>query len=181
MFGLGARWRRNQPDRLTRLARAIEAISDADRKLIAQSAEVDRLRLSGAVDLYRICSGFVGKVNARLAEPAVLLDPPSYSESSYNDTGTNLLQINLRGRILQLEFSATAELYESDDFRHPYVLRGVVRAFNQDFLDNGGIDEKMIFYCPRKDSAHWLFFDGRTYRSGRVGEGFLISELERLL
>jgi hypothetical protein len=178
---LVAKWKRNRPDRLSRLVRAIEAIGDTDRKVIAESTEVDRLRLQGAMDLYRICSTFVGKVNDQLSEPAVLLDPPSFSENGYKDEGPNLFQINLRGRVLQIEFGTTEDLYEDDDFRHPYVLRGAVRSFNQDFLEHHSIDEQMIFYCPVNGSAHWHFFDGRTYRSGRVGENYLITEMERLL
>ena len=181
MFGWAARWRRNRPDRLTRLAKAIEDIGESDRKVIAESTDVDRLRTQGALDLHRICRDFVEKVNDKLQEPAVLLDPPSFSESSYNDGGINLFQINLRGRILQIEFGPTTELYESEDFRRRYVLRGAVRSFNQDLLDHGSIDEKMIFYCPANGEAIWYFFDGRTYRSGRVAESYLVSEMERLL
>ena len=181
MFGLAAKWRKNRPDRLTRLAHAIESISETDRRLIAESAEVDRLRTRGAMDLWRICSTFVAKVNEKLSEPSVLIDPPAYHENSYNDGGVNLFQINLRGRILQIEFAPTAELYERDDFRYPYVLRGAVRAFNQDLLENHTVDEKMIFYCPRPETAHWFYFDARTHSTGRVGEHYLITELERLL
>ena len=181
MFGLAARWRRNRPDRLTRLAKAIEAIAETDRKLIAQNAEVDRLRVQGALDLYRICSTFVRKVNDKLSEHTVLLDPPSFAESSYDEGGANLFQINLRGRILQIEFGPTVELYEDDDFRHPYVLRGTVRSFNQELLAQSAVDEQMIFYCPRNGHAFWYFADGRTYRSGRVSENYLISEMEKLL
>lgn len=181
MFGLAVKWKRNRPDRLTRLAKAIDALSETDRKLIAESSEVDRLRSRGALDLHRVCSAFVEKVNGKLREPAILLDPPSYSEGNYNDAGLNLFQINLRGRILQIEFGPTTDLYEDDDFRWPYVLRGAVRSFNQDFLDQSSIDEQMIFYCPKDDTASWHFFDGRTYRSGRVNESYLVSEMERLL
>jgi hypothetical protein len=39
----------------------------------------------------------------------------------------------------------------------------------------------MIFYCPVKGTADWYFSDGRTYRSGRVAENYLVSEMERLL
>ncbi|HEX4136068.1 MAG TPA: hypothetical protein VHY84_15750 [Bryobacteraceae bacterium] len=175
------RWNGSRPDRLTRLARAIDALGETDRKLIAESTKVDRLRLRGALDLYRVCSGFVEKVNDKLSDAAVLLDPPSYSEGNYNDTGLNLFQINLRGRILQVEFGATAELYESDDFRLPYILRGAVRSFNQDLLERSSIDEHLIFYCPKNDAAVWHFVDSRTYRSGRITENYLISEMERLL
>ena len=181
MFGWAAKWKRNRTDRLTRLAKAIEALGETDRQAIAESTEVDRLRAQGALDLHRICSAFVDKVNDKLPEPAVLLDPRTYAEGNYNDGGTNFFQINLRGRILQIEFGPTAELYEDDDFRQRYVLRGAVRSFNQDLLNHNSIDEQMIFYCPANDNAFWFFFDGRTYRSGRVGENYLISEMERLL
>jgi hypothetical protein len=181
LFGWAAKWKRNRPDRLSRLAKAIESIGETDRKLIAQSTQVDRLRLKGAMDLYRLCSAFVGKVNEKLPEPAILLDPLSFPEGSFNDGGMNLFQINLRGRILQIEFTSTAELYEDDDFRLPYVLRGAVRSFNQDQLEQGSIEEQMIFYCPRNDAAEWYYSDGRTYRSGRVTENYLVSEMERLL
>lgn len=181
MFGLAAKWKRNRQDRLSRLARAIEAIGESDRRVIAESAAVDRLRTRGAMDLWHICSTFVAKVNERLSQPSVLLDPAAYDENSYNDGGLNLFQINLRGRILQIEFAATGELYEDDDFRHPYVLRGAVRSFNQDLLENHTVDEQMIFCCPRNETAHWYYFDPRTHSTGRVGENYLISELERLL
>lgn len=181
MFGWAAIWKRNRPDRLTRLAKAISAVAETDRKLIDESTRVDRLRSRGALDLHRICRAFVDKVNDKLPETAILLDPPSFSEGNYNDGGINLFQINLRGRILQIEFSPTAELYEDDDFRRPYVLRGAVRSFNQDLLDRGSVDEQMIFYCPTDDTAFWYFFDGRTYRTGRVAENYLVSEMERLL
>lgn len=181
MFGLAGKWKKRRPDRLTRLAQAIEAITESDRKLVDESARVDQLRSRGALDLHRICSAFVDRVNAKLSDPAILLDPAVFEEGNYNDGGLNLFQINLRGRILQIEFEPTQELYEDADFRRPYVLRGAVRSFNQDLLDHGSIDEQMIFYCPTEGSARWHFFDGRTYRSGFVGEQYLITEMERLL
>lgn len=178
---MSAKWKGNRPDRLSRLAKAIEAIGEHDRKLIDESAHVDRLRQQGAVELHEICRRFVEKINAKLTSPAVLLDPPSFSSERYNDGGPNLFQINLRGRLLQLEFEAIDELYSRDDFRQPYVLRGAVRSFNQDLLDQHGMDEQMIFYCPNGAEAAWYFLDGRTYRTGRVSEDYLASEMERLL
>jgi hypothetical protein len=181
LFGWAAKWKRNRTDRLTRLAKAIEELGETDRQAIEESTRVDRLRARGALDLHRICSAFVDKVNGKLPEPAVLLDPQSFADDNYNDGGVNLFLINLRGRILQIEFGPTAELYEDDDFRRPYVLRGAVRSFNQDLLNHSSIDEQMIFYCPANGEAFWYFFDGRTYRSGRLNEHYLISEMERLL
>ncbi len=148
--------------------------------MIEESAQVDELRSRGAADLHRICRVFVDKVNGRLSDGAVLLDPPLFSEENF-DEGHNLFQINLRGRLLQMEFAATGDLYERDDFKRPYVLRGTVRSFNQDLLEHNTVDEQLIFYCPSADGAAWYFFDERTYRTGRVGEDYLITEMERLL
>jgi hypothetical protein len=180
LFGLAAKWKRKRPDRLTRLARAIEAIAERDRKLIEESTQVDALRTRGAAELHEICRVFIDKVNGRLPDRTVLLDPPTYAETDYDDDH-NLFQINLRGRLLQIEFSATGELYENDDFKRPYILRGAVRSFNQDLLMHNTVDEQLIFYCPSGGGAEWYFFDERTYRTGRVGEDYLITEMERLL
>lgn len=181
MFGLGEKFRKGRPDRLSRLAASIEALGDRDQKLIDDNRAVDRMRVEGAVELYAICRRFVDSLNSMLSQPAVLLSPGAYSAQSFDDNGANLLQINLRGRLLQIEFNATDELYESDDFRIPYILRGAVRSFSQKFLDANSIDEQMIFYCPENGRARWYFFDGRTYRSGALNEEFLASEMEKLI
>lgn len=178
---MGEKFRKSRPDRLSRLAAAIEAIGDRDQELIEQGRRVDRMRLDGAVELYGICRRFVDGLNARLSQPAVLLSPVSYSAQSFDENGSNLFQINLRGRLLQIEFSATDELYENDDFRLPYVLRGAVRSFSQKFLEANSIDEQMIFYCPEGERARWHSFDGRTYRSCELNEDFLAAELEKLV
>lgn len=165
---------------MTRLARAIEAIADRDSKLIEESTQVDQLRAHAAAALHELCRTFVEKVNGRLKDGAVLLDPASFEEESYVD-GPNLFQINLRGRLLQIEFAPTDQLYENDDFKRPYVLRGTVRSFNQDLLQHNNVDEQLIFFCPDSGGADWYYFDERTYRTGRLGEDYLITEMERLL
>jgi hypothetical protein len=184
LFGLAARWNRNRPDRLEELARAIEAIGDDDRKLLNESVRVDRLRQEGAADLYEICRDFVDTLNGRLSAPALTLDPPDYSGQSYSDGAQALFQINLRGRLLQIEFHATEELSSSEDFRRPYVLHGTVRSFNQDFLAHDTVDEKALFYCIEGNSekkARWHYFDSRTYASGALTRDFLVGEMARLL
>ena len=178
---MAAKWRQKRPDRLSRLAAAIEALGERDQKIIDESARVDELRLKGAGELHEICRRFVDKINGKLSEPAVLLDPPEFSEHLFTDKGLNLYKINLRGRLLQLAFEVTDELVATEDFRRPYILQGAVRSFNQDFLDRNGVDEQMIFFCPAGESGEWYFFDGRTYRTGKVGEDYLLSELERLI
>jgi hypothetical protein len=181
LFGLGAKFRKHRPDRLTRLAAAIEALGARDQHIIDESKKVERLRMQGAMQLHAVCRQFVDEINTKLSAPAVLLSPGKYTGETFDDTGPNLFQINLRGRLLQMEFGATDELYEHDDFRLRYILRGAVRSFSQEFLDSNSIDEQMIFYCPCDGEPVWHFLDGRTYRTGRFGIEFLTAEMERLI
>lgn len=181
MFGLAAKWKARRRNRLDRLAQAIEAIGARDLQMVDEAARVDELRRRGVAELYRICRTFVGALNGKLSAPVLLLDPADYSAANYNDAGPNLFQINLRGRLLQLAFEATGELYSTEDFTLPYVLHGAVRSFNQDRLDRHTVEEQGIYYCPAGDNAHWYYFDRRTWRTGRVNEDFLAAEMERLI
>ena len=152
--------------------------------MVDESSQVDHLRDEGAAALYRLCREFVDDLNGRLPEPALSLDPPEWTAESFHDSGPNLIQISLRGRLLQFEYESTDEPYCSEDFRHRYVLRGDVRSFNQNFLEHDTVDEQQIFYCPVHDGhegAVWHFFDVRTYRTGTVSLDYLAAELERLL
>lgn len=186
MFGLAGKWKRHSQDRLQRLAKSIEAIEERDRQLVVESSQVDHLREEGAASLYRLCREFVDDLNRRLAEPALMLDPPEWTAESFHESGPNLIQISLRGRLLQFEYESTDEPYSTEDFRHRYVLRGDVRSFNQNFLEHDTVDEQQIFFCPHNEvaagaDASWHFFDVRTYRTGHVSLDYLASELERLL
>lgn len=178
---MAARWKRNRLDRLARLAQAIELLGDHDRDLVDRSSRVDNLRVRGATELHSICRTFIAALNGKLSLPSVVLDPGEYSADSYNDGVPGLFQINLRGRLLQIEFEATEELYSREDFRRPYVLFGSVRSFNQDLLDHNTIGEKAIFYCPESDAGSWYYFDSRTYRTGLLTQDFLVAELHQLL
>jgi hypothetical protein len=184
LFGLAGKWRRHSQDRLQRLAKSIEAIEERDRQMADESSQVDKLRDDGAAALYGLCREFVDNLNRRLPEPALLLDPPEWTRESFHESGPNLIQISLRGRLLQLEYEATDEPFCTEDFRYRYVLRGDVRSFNQNFLEHDTVDEQQIFYCPGNDGdegASWHFFEVRTYRTGKVSLDYLASELERLL
>jgi hypothetical protein len=92
-----------------------------------------------------------------------------------------LIQINVRGRILQIEYGAADTLISTEEFRIPYTLAGSVRAFNQELLDKDIIEEQLIFYTIEKHRRMWRFFDARTYRSGPFDQAYLISLLEQLL
>jgi hypothetical protein len=170
------------PDaRLKRLAKEIEALAEKDDDSIRYAREVSRWRRRAALELFDVCAGFVEAVNRLLPKPEVMLDPPQYNEERFNEEGPNLIQINVRGRILQLEFEATPELISTEDFRIPYTISGAVRAFNQALLDKDLIEEQLIFYTVEKQRMMWRFFDARTYRSGSLDLQYLIGLMEQLL
>lgn len=178
---MAVNWKRQRPGRLDRLAAAIEAIGQRDRQQADENDRIDRLRASGAVALHEMCRYFVDEVNMRLSEPVLILTPGEFARNGFRDPGPNLFQINLRGRLLVLEFEAIGEPMSTDDYRRPYILHGSVRSLNQDLLDRHLVSEKSIFYCPQGEAGEWHFVDQRTYRSGRVTPDLLASELERLV
>ena len=176
----------SQPDRLLesrlkRLAKDIEALVEKDESLLRYAREIASLRRRAAMELFALCSDFVGAVNRLLPHPDVELDPPDFPEKTYQEDVANLIQINIRGRILQIEFEATPDLISTEDFRIPYTLSGAVRAFNQALLDKDLIEEQLIFYTIEKQKTMWRFFDARTYRSGELDQEYLIALLEQLL
>ena len=167
--------------RLKRLAESIEALAEKDEMLLRHAREMQALRRAAAGDLYAICADFVNSLNRLLSRCEVELDPRGFSDSAFQEHSLNLVQINARGRILQVSFSATAELVSTEDFRIPYTLEGTVRAFNQELLDKEIIEEQLIFYTLEKEKRMWRFFDPRTYRSGPLDQDYLISLMEQLI
>lgn len=167
--------------RLKRLAENIDALEEKDQGLLRRAREIAALRQAAASDLYAICADFVGSVNRLLSRAEVELDPPGYGATSFQEELINLVQINVRGRILQVAFSATPELVSTEDFRVPYTLEGTVRAFNQELLDKDIIEEQLIFYTLEEHKRMWRFFDARTYRSGPFDQEYLIGLMEQLL
>ena len=167
--------------RLKRLAENIEALAEKDERFLRRAHEIAALRRAAAADLYAICADFVRSVNRLLTHQDMELDPESYSADAFQDEAVNLIQINVRGRILQISFHATAELVSTEEFRVPYTLNGTVRAFNQELLEKDIIEEQLIFYTLENDKKMWRFFDARTYRSGPFDQEYLIGLMEQLL
>lgn len=167
--------------RLKRLARDIEALAQKDKTSLRRTQEIGDLRRRAAAELYNVCAGFVDAINSLLPQPELTLDPPQFGADSFHDDAPNLIQMNVRGRILQIEFETTPELISTEDFRVPYTLSGAVRAFNQALLDKDLIEEQLLFYTIEKQRAMWRFFDARTYRSGEFGQEYLISLMEQLV
>jgi len=146
-----------------------------------RARQVTAMRREAASEIYHLCRDFVEAVNGLLTRGQVKLDPPHYSEDDFQEHSANLIQMNIRGRILQVEFEVTTELVSTEDFRVPYTLQGFVRGFNQELLEKDLIEEQLIFYTLEKPKPIWRFFDVRTHRSGPFNQEYLISLLERLV
>jgi hypothetical protein len=169
------------PARLRRLAKTIDALAEKDEVAERQASEIAALRRRAAADLFTECAGFVSALNQVLAHPVVMLDPPAYPPEAFRDGGVNLIQIHVRGRILQIEFEATPEMLSTEDFRIPYTLAGSVRAFNQSMLDQVLIEEQLIFFTVEKHQNQWRYFDARTYRSGSLDRDYLLSIMAEIV
>ena len=167
--------------RFRRLAQSIDALAEKDESFLRRTREIAALRRAAAAGLHAICSDFVGSLNRLLSRSEMVLDPPEFSPDAFREDGTNLFQINVQGRILQVEFKSAPELISTEDLRIPYTLQGVVRAFNQELLDRSLIEEQLLFYTLEKDKRMWRFFDARTYHSGPFDQEYLASLMEQLL
>jgi hypothetical protein len=168
-------------NRLKRLAETIDALAVKDAELIEKTQRIAVLRRRAANELHAICRSFVGELNRHLTQTELTFDPPTYAPESFQDGGANLFQVNARGRLLQIEFSATDLLISTENFRVPHILEGAVRCFNQDLLDQAVIEEQYVFYCLERRHNQWRYFDARTYRSGPFDEDYLISLMEQLV
>jgi hypothetical protein len=167
--------------RLKRLAERIDGLAEKDEATLRHAAEISALRSAAAAELYGICAEFVAALNRLLSRGEVVLDPPRYGEGDFREEAANLIQMNIRGRILQVEFEATPELISTEDFRIPYTLEGRIRAFNQELLDKDLIEEQLIFCTLERPHHLWRFFDARTYRSGPLDQEYLVSLMEHLV
>jgi hypothetical protein len=167
--------------RLKRLAERIEALVEKDARSLSAARDVAAMRNAAAIEIYTICSEFVTSLNRILPRQEVILDPSECADKGFNDLATCLIQINVRGRILQIEYSAADTLISTEEFRIPYTLAGTVRAFNQELLEKDIIEEQLIFYTVEKHRRMWRFFDARTYKSGPVDQAYLILLMEQLL
>jgi len=167
--------------RLERLAQKINALAKKDELALGKAHEIFELRRLAAHELHAICAEFVKSVNQLLPQPIVDLDPPGLKEEGFIEDGGNLLQINVRGRILQVEFRATPELISTEEFRVPYILAGNIRAFNQALLDKDLIEEQLLFYTLEKHRRMWRYFDARTYHTGAFDAEYLTALMEQIV
>jgi hypothetical protein len=163
------------------LAQSIDVLAEKDENFLRHAREIAALRRTAAAGLHAICSGFVKSLNRLLSRCELVLDPPEFPPEAFQEEGKNLFQINVQGRILQVEFEVSPELISTEDLRIPYTLQGAVRAFNQGLLDRSLIEEQLLFYTLEKEKKMWRFFDSRTYHSGPFDQEYLISLMEQLI
>jgi hypothetical protein len=168
-------------DRLKKLAEAIDALAEKDQALVLKTQKIETLRREAAVELHSICCKFVSEINRRLSKIQLEFDPLDYSAESFRDAGANLFQINVHGRILQIEFTSTPETISTENFRVPHILEGAIRCFNQESLERAVVEEQLIFYCLEKKQNVWRFFDARTYRSGLFDHEYLVMLMEQVV
>ena len=170
-----------EQERIARLAKQIDSLAKKDQHLLLTENEILGLRRQGAFELYSMCNDFVTSVN-RLVSPAVLeLTPAEYSPAMFRESGANLMQISAQGRIVQIAFEATRELFSTEKFRIPYVLEGEVRAFNQEMLERTLVRSKALFYCLEQEKTSWHYFEFLNGRTGAFDRQQLVDLLERLV
>ncbi len=170
-----------QDARLKRLVKKIEGLAEKDAGVLERTREMAELRQTAALHIHAICAEFINDINGLLTQSELTLDPENFTRGSFSDISLNLIQINVRGRILQVEFRATPELISTEDFRVPYTLEGTIRAFNQELLEKDLIEEQLLFFTLEKEGGMWRFFDARTYRSGPFNRDYLVSLMEQLI
>jgi len=168
-------------DRLKDLARRLDAVAGQNERRIEQEKRIAAVRRERAFELYAICSNLVRNVNALADRGRLELSPPQYSADSFIDTGPNLFQINISGRIVDIAFESTDELTSTESFLTPYTIGGAIRWFNQKSLESLGIRERLLFLCAGRDDFVWTYFDEKTHRQGRFDEEYLMDLLEDLL
>jgi hypothetical protein len=168
-------------DRLKRLASKLDAIAEADQRRIDEARRVAELRLRGARELHALCKYVVAQLNPLLTRLQIELSPPEFTDEGFRDPGKNILQVQARGRIVQIAYEATDATTSTEQFRIPYIIQGAVRWFNQDRLDREEMDEQWVFYCVERDGCRWRFLDPRSRRTGQLDSDYLFGMLEQLV
>ncbi|MDQ6701568.1 MAG: hypothetical protein M3Z36_15420 [Acidobacteriota bacterium] len=159
----------------------MDALAAKDVAVIAEADRIEKVRLAAAMELHAMCAKFVRDLNGLLNTTELTLDPPAFEPDQFHDGSSNLFQINVRGRILQIEFEVTENPISTENFRHAYVLQGAIRGFNQELLEHDAIEEELLFYCVGEKTKGWMIFDARTYRTGQLKEDYFATLLERLV
>jgi hypothetical protein len=180
LFGLVARWKR-RPDPLTKLARQLDRLVEQDERAADEMDRADLARRHGARILHSICADFTKHLNSVMTRTEMLLIPTEFDGETYREDAPNLIQMSLRGRIVQIQYEAPKQALATENFRYPYILHGAVNGFNQTLLERDLIEEQLLFYARNgKQEFRWHYFEPRTYRTGLVSEAYLTHLMARL-
>lgn len=171
----------SRDERFQKLARRIEELRRKDEAADQRRQTIQKRRTEAIHRLWEICNGFATHLNSYIEHDPLQLSPPEPPPNFPEDEHLQLL-MNVRGRILLLDVAAPANLVATDNFKKPYILEGEVRFFSQELLEEERVEEHGIFFCPGEGpEGAWIFWNGRTYKSGRVDENYLAGLLEQIL
>ena len=168
-------------DRIARLAKQIGSEIRKEQHLLLTDNQVLELRRQGAAELHSICTDFAASVNRLLTPPVLELSPPEYLPESFRERGPNLIQLNARGRIIQVAFQATREKFSTEKFLIPYILEGEVRAYNKEMLARTEVRSQALFFCVEDRRNTWHYYEWLHGRTGAFGRDQLVSLLEHLV
>ena len=116
------------------------------------------------------------------------LVPGEFSGETTDDCRWQYM-LNVRGRVLLVDLEPPPSLVSTELFRKPYIMQGEVRFFNQELLDDSRVEEHGLFFCPgegakdpngRRQGA-WLFWNGRSYKSGPVDDAYFAELMDQLM
>ena len=170
-----------RPERLKKLARHLDSLAVRDRDRIRREQKIETIRRAAAVRLYTLCADFVRDVNIAVTSVTLDMSPTEFSPDAFQESGANVFQINVSGRVIQFVFEGTESLLSTENLRVPYTLEGSIRWFNQDMLDRDEIKDTPLFCCVEGDSGEWRYYDSRTHRSGAIDDEYLAALLEQLV
>ena len=90
-------------------------------------------------------------------------------------------QVVAQGRIVQIAFESTREIFSTEKFLIPYILEGEVRAYNQKMLERTQVRSQALFFCLEDTRNTWGYYEWINGRTGAFGRDQLVSLLERIV
>jgi len=173
--------RESREERFGKLARRVEEVRRNDEADARRRSEIAEKRVQALLMLWEICRNFADHLNRHIEQEQVILAPPDPPADINEDNSAQLL-LSLHGRVLLLDIRIPSDLVSSDNFRKPYILEGEVRFFNQKLLDEERVEEHAVFFCHEEGpGGAWLYWNSRSYTSGRLDEDYLAGLLEQIL
>ena len=175
-------------DRIRRLARKIEDLRRKDDSANLRRKEIFKQRVEAAQRLHAVCRVFVEKIDGMIKEDQMTLVPDEFPVSTNEDCRLQYM-LNVRGRVLLIDLEPPQQLISTELFRKPYILQGEVRFFNQELLGDSRVEEHGLFFCPNEGlrdgdgrrRGEWLFWNGRSYKSGPADDSYLAELMDQLM